>query len=60
MAKAESSAQKRDQILLCVDDRQSNRYKNIQRISFRKLKISQIKLIQPRGLAIFVPAVGPC
>jgi hypothetical protein len=58
-AKAESSAQKRP-ILLSVDDRQSSAYKNIQQISFRKLKISQTKLIEPRGLAIFVPAVGPC
>ena len=59
VAKAASSAKNR-QILLTVDDGQSTAYKNIQQISFRKLKISQTKLIEPRGLAIFVPAVGPC
>jgi hypothetical protein len=48
VAKAASSAKNR-QILLTVDDGQSSAYKNIQQISFRKLKISQTKIIQPPG-----------
>src|SRR5271154_2450772 len=42
-----STTVKNDRILLTIDDRQSSGYKNIQQISFRKLKISQPKFIRP-------------